>query len=67
MKLWFFRTPGGFYGLSPRRPKKGDYAMIDCGYSLSCWMIFSNVRHPRGFSKLAKGSCVPVTLRAEGE
>lgn len=63
MKLWFFRTPGGVYMAAKYKPRPGNFALLDSGYIQGCEMIFA--RKPRGLPKLAKGACVPVTLRVE--
>lgn len=60
-RLWYFRTPGGCYVISPTKPGKGNFAMIDSGYRIGIEMILGT-RKPRGLPALQPGACIPVTV-----
>lgn len=64
MTLWFFRTPGGDYGLAQKRPRQAA-GLLDAG-ALPVGVIVFN-RRPRGFPPLDPGECIPVKLVAEGK
>lgn len=65
MTLYFFLTPGGYYGLCGVKPNERDLIRIDSlyGSAMAGTIVFHGFDHPGGgFPDIAPGECIPVTL-----